>query len=513
MSSLSSLRDEMARNRPYAASAYTSEHRLQRRYGDEDSRASYSSPHSSLQKPSGDGHVEYRRRGSLPAKSPGFAPHVHQNAHILHMPSHDRLASRSFNEQSEDAEGTESTASTTAASTVWDELDDIKSRIRSLETRGKLPSSSNAAITNFGERPATAGTTVTTSSSSPKHQQLHDTPPETSATSDSDAQDVQPLLHTALLKSKGVLSHSEYLTLNAAATEALSLITLTGNRRSYGGLSDGNDRSIRRKANSVCRHLTELCIVLAEHRSEHTPNPARPLTDNDGSKSLPQKQTSSPRSHLPSLEHRHAITDDDDPELRSSSRVMSRLEARRTSLQASNSIMRNNRDQKSGFSSPLQTTTTSSAVDRPGLRRNSSVIRRVDSGPEENGHFRRPLSRATTEIGQVRPSPPTRTSREYLSSQETLNHAQRSPSVQSSLPQRKSYFPNMASSPLTPMSIQPGSRRYPKNSTPPSSADSARLAESRQRRLASLGQPNSASLPRMTTGFANGRARSGEAAG
>lgn len=69
-------------------------------------------------------------------------------------------------------DGTESTMSTTAPSTVWDELDDLKSRIRKLELTGKLPSSSAAAMSSMaGERPRTATTTVTTVSSSPKHKQ------------------------------------------------------------------------------------------------------------------------------------------------------------------------------------------------------------------------------------------------------------------------------------------------------------------------------------------------------
>jgi len=67
------------------------------------------------------------------------------------------------------AEGTESTVSTTAPSTVWDELEDLKSRIHRLELTGKLPATSGAAMSHASnERPATATTTVTTMSSSPK---------------------------------------------------------------------------------------------------------------------------------------------------------------------------------------------------------------------------------------------------------------------------------------------------------------------------------------------------------
>ncbi len=66
-------------------------------------------------------------------------------------------------------EGTESSASTAAPSTVWDELDDIKSRIHRLELTGKIPATSGAAMSRVSdERPPTATTTVTTISTSPK---------------------------------------------------------------------------------------------------------------------------------------------------------------------------------------------------------------------------------------------------------------------------------------------------------------------------------------------------------
>ncbi|KAJ0338705.1 hypothetical protein COL922a_005295 [Colletotrichum nupharicola] len=60
-------------------------------------------------------------------------------------------------------EGTEltTTASTTEPSTVWDELDDLKSRIHRLEMTGKLPKISGAVMSRTSdERPPTATNTV-----------------------------------------------------------------------------------------------------------------------------------------------------------------------------------------------------------------------------------------------------------------------------------------------------------------------------------------------------------------
>ena len=178
----------------------------------------------------------------------------------------------------------------------------------------------------------------------------------------------------------------------------------------------------------------------------------------------------------------------DDPELRASSRVRSRLEARRSSVMGSGSL-----DQQSPYDYP-QAESTTPTQDRPPFQNNferaSSVIRRRDDDNESNVS-RRTSSRAATEVGSHRPSPPTRISREYTSQHPMPSPTLRSPSVQSSLPTRKSYFQATSfSSPHTP-NIQPGNRRYLNRNTP-ISADNARLTEARQRRLASLGQGSSA---------------------
>ncbi|KAH6998541.1 hypothetical protein BKA56DRAFT_29366 [Ilyonectria sp. MPI-CAGE-AT-0026] len=175
-------------------------------------------------------------------------------------------------------EGTESTTSNTAPSTVWDELDDLKSRIHRLELTGKLPSTSGAAVSRLSdERPPTATTTVTTMSSSPKRpgkdNQVIDTVSNTSI-----QKEAHPLLHAALTKSKHLLDVEVYRALESAANDAMALSTMMGSPGQLGPISSGastigsgttmTDRQLRRKADSVCRSLTELCVALGEDRAQ-----------------------------------------------------------------------------------------------------------------------------------------------------------------------------------------------------------------------------------------------------
>ncbi|KAH9898889.1 hypothetical protein F4778DRAFT_174166 [Xylariomycetidae sp. FL2044] len=171
-------------------------------------------------------------------------------------------------------EGTDSTASTAAPSTVWDELDDLKSRIHRLELTGKLPPTSGAAISRASdERPPTAHTNATTLSASPKRGassvvQPVDTP--------NGMKEGHPLLYSALAKSKQFLDVEVYGALETAANDALSLSSMMGTAGQPGPISSGassvvgggnatvTDRQLRRKADSICRSLTELCLALSE---------------------------------------------------------------------------------------------------------------------------------------------------------------------------------------------------------------------------------------------------------
>jgi len=173
-------------------------------------------------------------------------------------------------------EGTESSSSTAAPSTVWDELDDLKSRIHRLERTGKHPSTPGGGMSRSSEeRPRTATTNATTVSASPKRS---------SGTGPAHAEvninplmprDAQPLLLSALSKTKDLVSPEVFSAIESAATDALALSSMIGIVGQPGPISssastiggyNGNltDRQLRKKADSVCRSLTELCLALAD---------------------------------------------------------------------------------------------------------------------------------------------------------------------------------------------------------------------------------------------------------
>ncbi|KAI9888839.1 MAG: hypothetical protein M1814_006242 [Vezdaea aestivalis] len=316
-------------------------------------------------------------------------------------------------------DGTESTASTTAPSTVWDELDDLKSRIRKLELTGILPSSSSAAVSQaVGERPRTATTTVTTISSSPKRT-LHS--PSESTLGGGNGSQVRPLLHAALSRSKSLLPENVYTTLQAASADALSLsasLGISGNGTppeaksavNGSGTPSASDRQLRRKADSLCRSLAELCIVLTDSSGNAAPQ------------SRQQLQITS-RENESSPYQRDAVLP--------SPSALSRLEARRTSL-----LAMSNGNSPRGSATPTNTQPSSTGH----IRRSSTLLRhrRAEAEDEEDDArpFRAP-SRAVTDAGFLRSSPRDRLTHEYTS--QVPLPEQRSPSVQSSLPLRRHY--------------------------------------------------------------------------
>ncbi len=167
------------------------------------------------------------------------------------------------------AEGTESTVSTTAPSTVWDELDELKSRIHRLELTGKLPPTSGAAMSRASaDRPPTATTTITTVSSSPKRGRGNSiSPVEPTAVLEKQPAEAQPLLYAALAKAKSLLMTESYTALESTASDALAISAMMGSsgqpgpisssQSTVGGPNSGvSDRQVRRKAESMCLSLT-----------------------------------------------------------------------------------------------------------------------------------------------------------------------------------------------------------------------------------------------------------------
>ena len=511
------------KDRSYAASAHPLDQGTRYRYTELNPKTIFSATRNrdrSTRETSPELPVPYGQRPSTPKESPVMLSQSYKhsmNGQYKSSPYNARsssIAEQNLVIQAPRAEGTESTVSTTAPSTVWDELDDMKSRIRKLELTGKLPQSSGAAIAGaFGERPPTATTTVTTVSSSPKHRRDKTISPEASTVRGRGVDNIHPLLHSALARSKPLINPNMYRILEATATDALNLAAMTGSTggRAWGtdstasaaGSATAVDRQLRRKADSMCRSLTELCIALADDKAEAGP----PITNaRPGSRDA---TTLEQRSSAASEEPRYLRASTQEPEARSSSRIMSRLEARRSSLQAFTSATRRE-SSPIDAGSPTQTATppvtnrfdrNSSALlrRRPNedeehtpppassrLDRTSSVLLRPRHTPQDDPDDQAPI-RSTSRI-RTEPSylPPKRTSREYTSQHPlpaATSSTQRSPSVHSALSSRRSYFQASNQAPVTP-NVQPGSRRYPEQRSTPPSTESPRLAEARERRRA-----------------------------
>jgi hypothetical protein len=382
------------------------------------------------------------------------------------------------------AEGTESTVSTTAPSTVWDELEDLKSRIHRLELTGKLPATSGAAMSRASnERPPTATTTVTTMSSSPKRGRGNSISPTEPVATDKPAE-AHPLLHSALAKSKSLLSAEVYKALEATSLDALAISSMMGSsgqpgpisssQSTIGGATSVSDRQVRRKADSMCRSLTELCIALSEGKTEHIAPAANQVA------LRPSSRDHELRVNPETANNQRQLVTTDLARVKSSPRALSRLEARRSSLLAT-SALPSPRYAPSEAGTPTQNSMAG--------RRTSLLLRSRRGGTEEpeeedDTRFRAP-SRAITEIGRIRNSP-----REYTSQQPL---PEKPASVQSSLPVRRHYastsLTNPGVPPMPPVSSL-GGRKYLDRSTPERDTSSVvgRLAEDRGQRKSSIGQ-------------------------
>ncbi|OHW91576.1 hypothetical protein CSPAE12_09881 [Colletotrichum incanum] len=255
------------------------------------SRSTVSTPRSfTFQDPMGENSPYARRRPSLTDSNTGYAARNSAyrqsnlsygqtrtyNSSPLVPKSTETPRTEAQQDASHGVEGTESTAtaSTNAPSTVWDELDDLKSRIHRLELTGKLPATSGAAMSRASdERPPTA--TNTTMSTSPKRTSGSNHPHHDAvSTTSSQRETQQPILLSAVSKSKPFLSDEVARALEVAATDALALANMMGTAGQPGPISSGastigigtnlTDRQLRRKADSICRSLTELVLALSE---------------------------------------------------------------------------------------------------------------------------------------------------------------------------------------------------------------------------------------------------------
>ncbi|KIW25084.1 uncharacterized protein PV07_10754 [Cladophialophora immunda] len=321
-----------------------------------------------------------------------------------------------------DHNATESTISTTAPSTVWDELDDLKSRIRKLELTGKLPPSSAAAMTT-SERPKTATTAATTMSSSPKHKPAV---AQLQSAIEGIPSNIHPNLHEALGNAKAVLSNDVYQKLQATAQDALQLSMMMNPEGHSGaastiGISSVSERQIRRRTESMCRSLTELAIaILADHKQ-----PPQPAT-RPGSRDAFQSASTGLRSR------RYSNEPNDRPPV--TSRVQSRLETRRTSAPLGATLNAQTTSPENPYQTPPTALPQISSSTSSRLGRTSTTLVRSRRTPgynldgttddEESSPSVRPVSRAMTEVSTYRQMARDRAaySREYTAQHPMPQH-------------------------------------------------------------------------------------------
>lgn len=254
------------------------------------------------------------------------------------------FSSPSVPRSAEQGQSDDGTISTTAPSTVWDELDDLKSRIKKLELTGRLPPTSGQIIRPSGERPPTATTTATTMSTSPKRgRQISGAYSEMDTGEYNDAE-AHPLLHAAMAKSKAILNPEIYKSLENTANDALRVASMVGSDGRQAHFSSGAsvvggvggsiaDRQLRRKVDSMCRSLTELCIALSDNPQTPpgTAGIARPTSR--GKELALQMQSASEREReLKRSETAAGVMQRVKASPSAPSRALSRLEARRNSL-------------------------------------------------------------------------------------------------------------------------------------------------------------------------------------
>lgn len=298
-------------------------------------------------------------------------------------------------------DGTESHGSTGPAASVWDELDELKTRIKKIEQgSSKTPATSNAAVAQASaERPRTANTSATTVSSSPHQQRKLNASPSES-TVDAPSTKVHPLLRDALAKAKQHTTHSVYRILESTAAEAIALAEMAGSTGMlssaasiYSGAATA-DRQVRRKADNICRSLTELCIALCDTK----PNLASPALRSSAAAAAAARRPSvqvngeSPKTIRDSEESGSVVSFSGV----SPSRALERIEARRTSMLAASTSKRESSQESNSASDALAT----SRIQRAGTSLNRT--RRQSEADEDEDDTLRAPSRAMTDFRQLR---------------------------------------------------------------------------------------------------------------
>jgi hypothetical protein len=314
----------------------------------------------------------------------------------------------------------------TAHSAIWDEMPEMKTLVNKVDYGRSFPSPAGATSNGSQERPRTGTTTITTISSSPKLS-MGLKPGEKRLSQD--INNIHPLLHQSLARCKPVVSPTLYRSLEKAAADALEMASwakTTGvNGSIYSSASAINgvsgDRQLRRKADNICRNLTDLCITLAEahgsitsptqdtsHQSRlvspSTATSRRASRDYSASLYPSQQSETLPRSY------RHASVEPERPSP-ATSRALERVEARRVSYLSTGTPSGSPREANApapllpASARPTHLGVPDSSPITPStslLRSGTSLLRTrrpVADYDDEDAHSVRPISRATTEIG------------------------------------------------------------------------------------------------------------------
>ncbi|EXM36462.1 hypothetical protein FOTG_00617 [Fusarium oxysporum f. sp. vasinfectum 25433] len=408
------------------------------------------------------------------------------------------------------------------------------SRRRSSVTDNNLPSTSGAAVSRLSDdRPPTATTTATTMSSSPKRVENghQNTNADAVSTTSSHHRESHSILQSALAKSKVLLDTEVYQALESAANDAMALASMMGTPGLPGPISSGastigsnatvTDRQLRRKAESVCRSLTELCLALGEdatqtripRQSIEIPPPAQndaPTTPTIGKtfsgfsqrrQSIGRNDQTAAKEHLTSprtlskFEERrlNILNGSSLPTSRVSNSIPSTpiepISNRRSSLLVSRSRRAGTEEPDEGRKSSLLLRTRRAGTEEPDEGRRTSLFVRnrrntVGEEGEEESRFRAP-SRAPTELGSTI---------RVVTQDQTPQQQQYSPSADttSAIPRRRFVSSNLGASRLATPSVNTATppRRYMERPAQQDHGNSAveKLAEERAQRYASLGQ-------------------------
>lgn len=204
------------------------------------------------------------------------------------------------------ADDIESVGSATAVSTVWDDAQDLKSKIKQYRSSSRRIRSSGTNLDEAIERPRTA-TTMTTNSSASNQMKRVTSGQHDGGRSDDNAK--HQLLRTALQRLRGQVDANVYCSLESSVADVISAstvldigdnVSMADNASTVTG-PGSSDRRLRRKVDSLCQSLTELCIALSDSNDHNTTliqSPTsidRPLSHGSASR---QRDSDSPVSYL-----------------------------------------------------------------------------------------------------------------------------------------------------------------------------------------------------------------------